>query len=165
MKGNNLALQHLQRALTMELTAINQYLLHAHTLDDWGYPKLAVAMREEMTEEQGHAGRLIDRILFLEGTPEVQSLDKISYPKSVRDMFQTDLDDEYEARTYYTQAVNDCRDAGDIGTYQIFVALLEDEEGHIDNLEKQLRLIEQLSEPLYLQMHASPAGEKHANGG
>jgi bacterioferritin len=165
MKGNNIVLQHLQKALSMELTAVNQYFLHAHTLDDWGYPKLAASMREEMGEEQGHASRLIDRMLFLEGTPDVQNLDKINYPKSVRDMFQTDLDDEYEARTYYTKAAIDCRDAGDLGTHEIFISLLQDEEGHIDHLEKQLRLIEQLTEPLYLQMHASPDGEKGGDGG
>jgi len=160
MKGNNIALQHLQRALTMELTAVNQYFLHAHTLDDWGYPKLADSMREEMSEEQGHASRLIDRMLFLEGTPDVQALDKINYPKSVRDMFQTDLDDENESRTYYTKAAIDCRDSGDLGSHELFVSLLQDEEGHIDHLEKQIRLIEQLTEPLYLQMHASPGNEE-----
>ena len=160
MKGTNIAVQHLQRALTMELTAVNQYFLHAHTLDDWGYPKLATDMREEMSEEQGHASRLIDRMLFLEGAPDVQNLDKINYPKSVRDMFQTDLDDEYETRTYYTKAAFDCRDAGDIGSYDVFTSLLKEEEGHIDHLEKQIRLIEQLSEPLYLQMHASPGDGK-----
>ena len=143
----------------MELTAVNQYLLHAHTLDDWGYPNLAASMREEMTEEQGHASRLLDRMLFLEGSPDVQNLDKINPSKSVRDMFQTDLDDEYEARAYYTKAAIDCRDSGDLGTHEIFVSLLQDEEGRIDHLEKQIRLIEQLSEPLFLQMHASP-GEK-----
>jgi len=160
MKGNNIVLQHLQRALTMELTAVNQYFLHAHTLGDWGYEKLAESMREEMSEEQGHAGRLIERILFLEGSPDVQTLDRISYPKSVRDMFQADLDDENEALRYYTKAAIDCRDSGDLGTHELFVSLLQDEEGHIDHLEKQIRLMDQLTEPLYLQMHASTGSEK-----
>ena len=162
MKGNNIVLQHLQTALTMELTAVNQYFLHAHVLDDWGLPKLAEKMHEEMSEEQGHASRLIDRMLFLEGSPDVQTLQHVSQAQSVRSMFEADLEDEYEARSYYTKAAIDCRDAGDLGSHELFVGLIRDEEGHIDYLEKQIRLVEKLTEPIYLQMHASAHEEADA---
>lgn len=152
MKANSKVMQHLNDALAAELTAINQYLLHAHLLDDWGFGKLSAKMREEMNEEMGHADRLIQRILFLGGTPDTGRLNKVEAAKSVRHLFERDLKAENEAVRTYTQAAEDSGQAGDYVSRKLFVSLIGDEEGHVDWLEQQLGLMDKLGEQGYLQL-------------
>lgn len=160
MKGEEAVLNHLQKALTMEFTAVHQYLLHAHLLDDWGLSALSDKLHEEMEEELGHANKLLQRILFLEGDPDVRSVDSIARAQTVKDMFESDLRDEYEARSYYTKAANACQEAGDIGSRDLFTSLIHDEEGHIDWLETQLGLIDRLGEQSYMQLYVGETGEE-----
>ena len=151
MKGEPKVLQNLQRALTMELTAIHQYLLHSHVVADWGLDKLAASMRAEMQEELTHANDLIERIMFLDGEPDVSALESIGRAQTIKDMFEIDLQDEYEARSFYTKAATEADKAGDIGSRDLFTRLVHDEEGHIDWIETQLGLLQKLGEPTYLQ--------------
>ena len=155
MKGEPKVLENLQRALTMELTAIHQYLLHSHVVADWGLDKLAATMRQEMQEELTHANALIERIMFLDGEPDVSALDSIGRAQGIKDMFEIDLQDEYEARTFCTKVANEADKAGDIGSRDLFTRLVHDEEGHIAWFEAQLGLLEKLGEPTYLQTQMS----------
>lgn len=155
MKGEPEVLENLQRALTMELTAVHQYLLHAHIAADWGLGKLADKLREEMHEELGHADVLAERIVFLDGEPDMQSVDSVARAQTIKDMFECDLKDEYEARAYYTKAASVAQNAGDLVTRDLFTKLVHDEEGHIDWIETQLGLIDRLGESTYLQMQVN----------
>ena len=160
MKGSDVALQHLQRAITMELTTVNAYMRQARQLADWGVDKLAKHMDEEVEEERGHAHRYIDRMLFLEGTPDVHSLDRVEPDTSVRGVFETQMRMEREAREYYVKARSECNDAGDPTTGHLFRQILEEEEEHIDYLETQFSLMEMTGEQLYIARHVSAtAGE------
>lgn len=152
MKGEDVVLEHLQKALTMEFTASHQYLLHSHVLKDWGLDGLAEKMTEEMEEEQGHAGMLIERMLFLEGNPDMTSMNKVDRAQTLRDMFEADLRDEHEARKFYTQAAQACQEAGDLVSRDLFTNLVHDEEGHIEWLETQLGLLDRLGEQGYAQL-------------
>ena len=152
MKADAKIMKRLTEALAMELTAINQYLLHAHLLDDWGFTKLSAKMREEMAEEQGHADRLMQRILFLGGKPDTGKLNKVDAAKSVRDMFESDLKDEKQAVRVYSQAAAECEAQQDHGSRQLFLSLIADEEGHVAWLEQQLDLMKRIGEPNYLQL-------------
>jgi bacterioferritin len=157
MKGEPEILKHLQKALSMELTAIRQYLLHAHLLADWGLDGLSAKMKQEMQEELGHADRLMARLMFLDGEPDLTSADAINRAQSLKDMFEADLRDEYEARKYHAAAARASEAAGDIGTRDVFTSLLLDEEGHIGWLETQLGLLDRLGEKIYMQMHVAGA--------
>jgi bacterioferritin len=154
MKGEKSILEHLQTALTMELSAVNQYLLHAHVLEDWGLDRLARKMRDEMKEEQGHADRLLDRLMFLEGAPDVGKLNSIGRGNSLRGILEANLRDEMEARGYYTKAAEAAFDKGDLGTRDLFRSLIADEEGHINFLETQLNLFDLIGEAAYAQLQA-----------
>ena len=132
MKGQKVSLKHLQRALTMELTTVNTYIYQERALDDWGIDRLATRMREEIDEERGHANDFLTRILFLEGKADVQTLDKIEEPKNVRHIFETQQKMELEAREYYDKAARECQEAGDLGSFELFMRILKDEEEHID---------------------------------
>lgn len=160
MKGDAGVIEHLQKALTMELTAVHQYLLHAHVVADWGLTKLSDQLREEMQEELGHANSLIERIMFLEGEPDVTSLGNVARAQTIKDLFEADLQDEYEARRYYTEAANAAHDAGDLGSRDLFTQLTLDEEGHIDWLETQIGLIERLGEQTYMQTQLGEDAEE-----
>ena len=151
MKGEPKVLENLQQALTMELTAVHQYLLHSHVVADWGLEKLAGEMRDEMQEELGHANDLMERIIFLDGEPDVTALGKVGRAQTIKDMFEIDLQDEYEARSFYTKAATEADQLGDIGTRDLFTQLVHDEEGHIDWLETQIALLNRLGEPIYMQ--------------
>lgn len=153
MPRNQSSVASLQQALSMELTAAQQYLLHAHVLDDWGLDKLAAKMREEMQEELGHAGQFIDRILFLGGTPEVVPAKAPVRAESLKAMFETDRADEEEAIDFYTKAAREAGDAGDIGSRMIFEAIAVDEEGHWGWLDQQLGLLERMGEPAFMQVY------------
>lgn len=162
MKGPSVSLKHLQRALTMELTTINTYLYQERQLDDWGIDRLAARMREETDEERTHASLFLTRLLFLEGEPDMQTIDPIDQPESVRSIFETQLRMECEARDYYDKAANECQKAGDLGSFDLFMRILREEEEHIDFVEEQFDLIELMGEQLYVARQVSSVGEDDA---
>ncbi|MAQ85549.1 bacterioferritin [Psychromarinibacter halotolerans] len=155
MKGQKVSLKHLQRALTMELTTVNTYIYQERALDDWGIDRLATRMREEIDEERGHANDFLTRILFLEGKADVQTLDKIEEPKNVRHIFETQQKMELEAREYYDKAARECQEAGDLGSFELFMRILKDEEEHIDFVEEQFDLMEMMGDQLYIARQVS----------
>jgi bacterioferritin len=146
----NKSIENLQTALSMELTAIQQYLLHTHVLDDWGLDRLAERMREEMHEELGHAGRFIDRILYLEGMPKVAAAKAPIQAQGLDALFRADLGEERGAVQFYTQAAQDAAKDNDIGTSRLFEDIAIEEEGHVDWLTRQLSLLEKMGEPTYM---------------
>lgn len=154
------SIRNLQKALSMELTAVHQYLLHAHVLEDWGLETLAGKMREEMQEELGHAGNFTDRILFLDGDPTMAAQKPAAKAETLKELFESDLADELEAIAFYTQSSNEAREDNDIGTYTMFQNIVLDEEGHMDWLKQQLDLIKRIGEPAYIAQHMSltPSG-------
>ena len=145
----------LQKALSMELSAVQQYLLHAHVLDDWGLDKLAAKMREEMHEELGHAGQFIDRILFLGGTPDVVPAKPPVRAASLKAMFEADRTDEAEAIEVYSKAAKGAGEANDIGSRVLFETIALDEEGHYGWLDQQLALLDRMGEPAFMQVYFS----------
>jgi len=153
MPRHQSSIASLQQALSMELSAGQQYLLHAHGLDDWGLDKLSAQMREEMQEELGHAGRFIERILFLGGTPEVVPATKPVKADSLKEMFESDRKDEEEAIEVYTKAAKEAAEAGDLGSRVLFETIAIDEEGHWDWLDRQLSLLERMGEPAFMQVY------------
>lgn len=163
MKGAQVSLVHLQRALTMELSTVNQYLLQAHKLADWGVDRLAKRMMEEMKEESEHANRFIARQIFLGGEPNVRELDAITPPESVRKIFDRQLQMENEARDYYQRAARACLEASDVGSFELFMSILKDEEGHINFVEEQLHLMQLMGEQLYIARQVSSTA--HGHGG
>ncbi len=159
MQGPDVSLRHLQRALTMELTTVNTYLWQERQLDDWGIDRLAARMREETDEERHHAALFLTRILFLDGEPDLQTLDRIEKPQSVRQIFDTQLRMELEAREYYAQAANDCQEAGDLGSFELFMSILKEEEDHINFVEDQIDLMELMGDQLYVARQVSSVSE------
>ena len=159
MKGDKKVIEQLNRALFMELGAVNQYWLHYRLLDDWGYKLLAAKEREESIEEMQHADKLVERIIFLEGHPNLQSVAPLKIGQNVREVLEADLAGEYEARTAYKEARDICHGAGDYVTMKLFEDLLADEEGHIDFLETQLELHDKIGPEKYGQLNAAPANE------
>lgn len=156
MKGPDISLKHLQRALTMELTTVNTYLYQERQLNDWGVDRLAKRMRAEIDEEREHAERYLTRLLFLGGTADVSTLDPIKPPESIRDMLETQHAMEKEAIAYYSKAANDCQEAGDVGSFDLFRKILKDEEEHIDFLEDQFDLMRLMGDQLYVARQVSP---------
>lgn len=159
MKGDDKVLDYLNRALRHEMTAVNQYWLHYRLLEDWGYTKLALKEREESIEEMQHADKLVQRIIFLEGHPNMQSLDPLRIGESLKEVIESDLAGEYSARALYKEARDICNTAGDYVTMKLFEDLMADEEGHIDYLETQLELIEQIGIERYGLLQSAPANE------
>jgi bacterioferritin len=153
MKGDPKVIDYLNRGVRSELTAINQYWLHFRMLDNWGYKKLASKWRAESIEEMHHADRFIDRILFLEGFPNLQVLDPLRIGQNVKEVIECDLAAEIEARALYQEAATYCETVQDYPSRDLFKALMADEEGHIDFLETQLDLIKDLGLQLYAQHH------------
>jgi bacterioferritin len=153
MSNLSRSLENLQTALSMEMTAVNQYLLHAHVLEDWGLNVLAEKMRAEMTEELGHAGRFIDRILYLGGEPEIVASKTPKRAKSLDDLFRADLEEEKGALAFYSEAAVAADDDRDIGTRILFEGIILDEEGHADWLSRQLALVDRMGEPTYMAQH------------
>ncbi|WP_047812725.1 bacterioferritin [Rhodopirellula islandica] len=146
-------IENLQKALGMELTATHQYQLHACVLDDWGMGLLASKMREELQEELGHSEDFLNRILFLNGSPNVAMQKTPVQAKSLKEMFESDLADEKEAIEFYTTASIQASEDRDIGTRQLFERIAVDEEGHAGWLELQLDLLERMGEPSYIAKH------------
>ncbi len=157
MKGNEKVIEQLNRALFHELAAVNQYWLHYRLLDDWGIKKLAKKEREESIEEMQHADKIVERIIFLEGHPNMQKLAPLHVGETVREVLDADLAAEYEAHKIYTEARAVCRDEEDYVSMGIFEDLLKDEEGHIDFLETQLDLIKTVGIENYAQLNAEAA--------
>ncbi|AIQ87870.1 MULTISPECIES: bacterioferritin [Methylobacterium] len=153
MKGDTKVIEYLNRGLRSELTAVSQYWLHFRMLNDWGYVELAKFWRKESIEEMNHADRFIDRILFLDGFPNLQELDPLRIGQNVQEILDSDLAAENEARSLYLEAAKYCDSINDRVSKRLFEDLAEDEEGHIDFLETQLELIKQIGLPLYAQKH------------
>ncbi|MFO1494083.1 MAG: bacterioferritin [Lysobacterales bacterium] len=151
MKGDPQVIQHLNKILANELTAINQYFLHSRMFRNWGYRELAEHEYKESIDEMKHADRLIERILFLDGLPNLQKLNKLMIGESPREMIACDLKLEELAIPDLRDAISYCESVRDYGTRELLEAILESEEEHVDWLETQLGLIAQLGEPLYLQ--------------
>ena len=159
MKGDKKVIERLNEALFLELGAINQYWLHYRLLDDWGFKRLADKERAESIEEMQHADKLVERIIFLEGHPNLQSVGPLRIGQNIKEVLEADLAGEHDARASYKKSRDICHDAGDYVTMKLFEELLIDEEGHIDFLETQLELLEELGEKKYGQLNAAPANE------
>lgn len=159
MKGDKTVVDYLNKALKHELTAVNQYWLHYRMLDDWGYTRLAKKQRAESIEEMQHADKLVTRIIFLEGLPNMQQLDPLMIGQNIKEALECDLKAEYSARELYREARIVCRDKEDFVSMELFEDLLEDEEHHIDFLETQLGLLDRIGIENYGQLQADPANE------
>ncbi len=149
MKGNPKVLAELNKALREELTAINQYFLHAEMCENWGYHLLSDFIKKQSIGEMKHAEVLIERILFLDGSPNMQPL-QLTVGASVKQMIESDLALEVGAVKQYNDAVKIATEHGDNGSRDLFVQLLKDEEGHVDFLEAQVHLIKELGYERYL---------------
>lgn len=158
MAANTKALENLQTAVSMEIAAVHQYLLHAHVIEDWGLTKLAAKMREEMREELGHADLYMQRIMFLKGTPEVKAAKPPQRAQTLKDLFESDLRDEKDAIRFYTEAAQAAGQAGDIGTRCLFEKTALEEEGHLAWLEMQRALLGRMGEPAYFAMQIGSDG-------
>ena len=156
MKGDDRVIEYLNKALRHELAAVNQYWLHYRIFDNWGYRDFAKVWRKESIEEMQHADRLVVRILFLDGSPNMQSLDQLRIGRDVKSIMECDLAAEISARSLYAEAAQYCLSVNDRVTQNLFEELTTNEEEHIDFLEAQLTLIEQLGVQLYAQKHVGP---------
>lgn len=150
MQGDARVIELLNEQLTSELTAINQYFLHAKMQQNWGYLKLAAHTRKESIEEMTHAEVLTDRILLLDGLPNYQRIGTLRIGQTVPEQFAADMAVEVEVVNRLRPAVDYCRSVGDHTSATLFERILDDEEEHIDYLETQLALLDKLGEPLYL---------------
>ena len=150
MKGKPEVLEVLSEMLKEELSAISEYMLHAEMCENWGYKRLAALTKKQSIGEMKHAEAIMERILFLEGLPQMDQLGTIKIGKDVPQQLKNDLTLEKGAVAAYNKAVELCRKAGDNGTADFLKDILKDEEGHVDYLETQLSLIDQLTLPIYL---------------
>ncbi len=151
MKGNPKVIAELNKALREELTAINQYFLHAEMCENWGYSKLSAFIKKQSIGEMKHAEVLIERILFLDGSPSMQPLE-LTVGGSVKAMIESDLALELGAVKQYNESIAIATKEGDNGSRDLFVTLLKDEEGHVDFLEAQVHLIKEVGYERYLTM-------------
>ena len=157
MKGDAKVIEYLNRGIRHELAAINQYWLHYRLLENWGYRALAKHWREESIEEMKHADRIIERIIFLDGFPNLQVLDPLRIGQTVKEVLDCDLAAEMSARALYQEAATHCHSVKDYVTRDLFEKLMHDEESHIDYLETQLTLVSNLGLELYAQHHIGEA--------
>ena len=153
MKGDAKVIDYLNKGLRSELTAISQYWLHYRLLDNWGLKDLAKQWRKESIEEMNHADRFTDRILFLEGFPNMQVLDPLRIGQDIKEVLECDLAAEISARKLYEEAAAHCDKVKDYVSRELFIGLMKDEEHHIDFLETQLDLVKRLGVQLYAQKH------------
>ncbi|PTW62523.1 bacterioferritin [Breoghania corrubedonensis] len=159
MKGEPEVIEYLNKALRHEMTAVNQYWLHYRLTEDWGFALFAKKEREESIEEMQHADKLVGRIIFLGGHPNMQSLDPLRIGQNIREVLDCDLAGEYSARALYKEARECAHDKGDYVTMKLFEDLMADEEGHIDYLETQIALLEAIGVERYMQTQAVAANE------
>jgi len=153
MKGNEEVIQVLQDVLCAELTAVNQYFIHARMCENWRYRKLAEYVRKESIEEMKHAQDVIDRILYFDGAPNMQKYMRINVGKDVPEQLKLDLDLEYQAVSRLNKGIEVARSQGDNGTRALLEAILKDEEEHVDWLEAQLHQIKEMGVENYLAQH------------
>jgi bacterioferritin len=160
MKGNEKVIEFLKETLKAELTAINQYFLHSRMCANWGYQKMAAYMRKESIEEMHHADLLIERIVFLEGLPNLREMFPLRIGKDVKSQLENDLAIEMDAVPRLNEAIKTATEVGDNGSRDLFEKILIDEEHHIDWLEGQLGMIQEIGIGLYLtqQMGEEPEG-------
>jgi len=156
MRGDKKVIEHLNKALKAELTAINQYFLHSRMLGDWGVSKLAKKEYDESIEEMQHADKIIERILYLGGLPNLQDLGKLHIGETVEEILKCDMLLEEEAVPMYRDAVEYCESVRDYVSRDLFQSILTDEEGHVDYLETQFDLIRQMGIQNYIQLQSAP---------
>lgn len=154
MKGNPKVIEKLNHALREELTAINQYFIHAEMCENWGYDRLAKYIKKQSIDEMKHAEALIERVLFLDGSPSMEPL-ALSIGKNVKEMFASDLKLETGAVVMYNESAKLAADEGDNSSRDLFIKLLKDEEEHADWLETQLHQIAELGYERYLTMQTT----------
>jgi len=157
MKGDQRVIDRLNQALKLELGAINQYWLHYRLTENWGLTRSAEKERKESIEEMHHADRLVDRIMFLDGHPNLQTVAPLRIGQNIREVLDGDLAGEYDARTSYAESREICRNAQDYVSMELFDDLLKDEEGHIDFLETQIDLLNKIGEQNCMQLQSDPA--------
>lgn len=150
MKGDAKVLEYLQECLTAELTAINQYFLHAEMMENWGYERLGKITRKESIEEMMHAEKLLHRILYFDGSPNMSQLFTLHIGQNVKEQIEFDLNLEYQAVPRLNKAINAAVAAGDNGSRDLFESILKDEEHHVDYLEAQLHMIKEMGYENYL---------------
>lgn len=152
MKGDAHVIDLLNEALSEELTAINQYFLHAEICENWGYKKLAAFIKKESIDEMKHAEELVERILFLEGTPNMSNYQKLKIGKTVPEMIANDLKLELGAQAMYNRLISAALKKEDQGTADLLKKILKDEEGHVDGLEEQESMIRDMGLQVYLSV-------------
>lgn len=157
MKGDAQVIDFLNKALLNELTAVNQYWLHYRMLDNWGVKKLAEYERHESIDEMKHADMLAERILFLEGLPNFQAIGRLRIGENVEEVLKADLAVEYEAIPLLKDAIAHCESARDYVSREIFERILENEEEHVDFLEKQFDMIANMGLQNYIQLNSQAA--------
>ena len=150
MKGNEKIIKELNTLLADELTAIGQYIVHSEMCANWGYAKLHDSIKKRAMEEMKHAEKLIERILFLEGNPDVSGMSKVVIGNNVEEQFKNDRDAETTANKAYNDGIRLCYELSDNGTMELLQSILVDEEKHLDWLETQLSLTEQIGDKNYL---------------
>jgi bacterioferritin len=163
MQGDARVIEYLNRGLRLELAAINQYWLHYRLLLTWGYLSLAKKWRQESMEEMQHADKIVERIIFLDGFPNMQVLDPLHIGQNVREVLDCDLAAEMTARALYQEAATHCHAVKDYVSRDLFEKLMHDEEEHIDYLETQLDLVAKLGLELYAQHHMGKTDDDHAD--
>ena len=159
MKGDAKVIDYLNEALKNELTAVNQYWLHYRLLDNWGVKRLAEFERHESIDEMKHADRLAERILFLEGLPNFQLLGRLKVGETVEEILTSDLALEHEAIPLLKEAIAHCETVRDFVSRDLLSDILENEEEHVDTLEKQFDMIRQMGLQNYIQLQSKPAEE------
>ncbi len=159
MKGDKQGIDYLNKALKLELTTVNQYFLHARMFKNWGFDRLAKVEYDESIDEMKHADELIERILFFDGLPNVQDLDKVYIGETVKECLELDLKAEHRAHPLYKEAIAYFEETQDYVSREIMVRILESEEEHIDHLETELELMGKVGEKNYLQSQIKKGDE------